>query len=155
VTPGDERARIVDVLTDYAWAIDSKNWDLLSNCFTEHCRVSYGNGSSPHPGGIQRFEDRATLVDYMSRTHGPLDASLHAMTNIRIDLVGPGSARARTYGRNTLVLKAHPDGPSYESLGYYEDELIEFEGQWRIDARRYTRVWAQGNGKVIQPCPAG
>lgn len=73
------------------------------------------------------------------------------MTNIAITVTGHTTATARCYGDNLLVLKAHPDGPYYESAGYYTDELVKQDGQWRIHRRRYTRVWGEGNGKVIQP----
>lgn len=150
----DDRQAIEALLLDYAWAIDSKDWELLRRCFTTNCTVSYGNGASPNRDGVAKFDNSAALVDYTARTHEPLDGSLHRMSNIAIQLTGQDSgqrtATARVYGNNVLVLKAHPDGPFYESAGYYTDELVEQDGQWRIRGRHYTRVWAQGNPKVLQ-----
>jgi 3-phenylpropionate/cinnamic acid dioxygenase small subunit len=147
----EERSAIVDVLLRYAWAIDSKDWELLRACFTSDCEVSYGNGDSPHPGGVARFDSSADLVDYMRRTHQPLDGSLHRMTNIVIEATGRVTATATVYGDNLLVLRSHPEGSFYQSAGYYTDQLVKQEGRWLIASRRYTRVWAQGNGKVVQP----
>lgn len=47
---GNEPAAIETLLLNYAWGIDSKDWELFRDCFTEECDVSYGNGDSPHPG---------------------------------------------------------------------------------------------------------
>lgn len=149
--PEQDRRAIEALLLNYSWAIDSKDWELLRRCFTTDCSVSYGNGDSPHPGGAAKFGNSGDLVDYISRTHQPLDGSLHRMTNIAIQVTGDDTATSRTYGDNLLVLKSHPDGPFYESAGYYTDEHIKQDGEWRIRSRRYTRVWAQGNGKVVQP----
>ncbi|MPZ60588.1 MAG: nuclear transport factor 2 family protein [Propionibacteriales bacterium] len=146
-----ERQAITDLLIRYGWAIDSKDWELLRGCFTADCAVSYGNGASPHPDGVARFDNVDALVAYMARTHDPLDGCLHRMSNISIEVTGRDTASARVYGDNILVLKTHPDGPVYQSAGYYTDELVKQDGEWRIAARRYTRVWAQGNSKVVQP----
>lgn len=148
---GDDRREITDLLLRYAWAIDSKDWPLLHSCFTLDCAVSYGNGNSPHPRGSIRFAGADELTAYMQRTHDPLDSSLHRITNIQVELTGLDTAAARSYGDNLLVLKAAADGPFYESAGYYTDEVVRQRGVWRIATRRYARVWAQGNAKVIQP----
>lgn len=145
------RRDVTDLLLRYAWAIDSKDWELLRTCFTADCLVVYGNGDSPYPGGARRFRSRDELVDYMERTHQPLDGSLHRMSNIQVTPTDPGAATAISYGDNLLVLRTHPDGPFYESAGHYADELLRQDGLWRITTRQYTRVWAQGNGRVVQP----
>jgi hypothetical protein len=146
----EDRASIEALLIDYAWGIDSKDWKKFGNCFAEDCYVSYGNGNSPHPGGVKVFNGRAELVDYISRTHQPLDGSIHGMSNIAIEVHTPDTASARTYGRILLVLKSHPDGPNYQTAGYYVDELVKEDGSWRIKSRRYTRVWGEGNTGIIQ-----
>lgn len=145
------RRDVTDLLLRYAWAIDSKDWELLHTCFVADCLVVYGNGNSPHPGGARRFGSRDELVGYMQHTHQPLDGSLHRMSNIQVTVTGRDAATAIAYGDNLLVLRSHPDGPFYESAGHYADELVRRDGEWRITTRRYTRVWAQGNGRVVQP----
>jgi SnoaL-like domain len=145
------RAEIQSTLLNYAWAIDSKDWSLLSSCFTQNCEVSYGSARSYLPGGgAQTFKGRDVLVEHLSRTHQPLDGSLHSMSSIVIDLVERDRALARTYIRNVLVMKTHPDGPDYESAGYYQDELLKEANGWHINVRKYIRVWSRGNRKVIE-----
>ena len=152
MTEDDDRSAIQALLLDYSWAIDSKDWTLFRECFTEDCEVYYGVGNSPHPSrGAMSFISRSKLVEFIERTHQPLDGSLHSMSNIAIRIISPDTASSRVYGRIILVLKSHPDGPDYESAGYYLDDLVKRDGKWRIKTRRYTRVWARGNGKVIQP----
>jgi hypothetical protein len=139
------------VLLNYSWAIDSKDWQLLAECFTANCTVSYGNGNSPHPGGGPKvFGNRDELVTYLRQTHEPLDASLHMISNVDLIHLSRKTARSRCYARNLLVSKNHPGGSKYESAGYYSDRLVREAGAWRIDARSYTRIWADGNARIIQ-----
>lgn len=150
VSSQDDRHEITALLLRYAWAIDSKNWALLRACFTEDCHAVYGNGNSPHGRGT-RYDGAESLVEHIRRGHDHLDGSLHRMSNIQIEMTGADTATARTYGDNLLVLNSHPNGPFYESAGYYTDEIVKQDGIWYIATRHYTRVWAQGNGRVIQP----
>jgi SnoaL-like domain len=145
-----EHKAIETLVMNYGWAIDSKDWPLLRECFTEDCRVSYGNGHSPHPGGARRFEGRDELVDYLASTHQPLDGSLHTLSNLAITIDSADSVAVRVYVRILLVMRSHPSGALYESAGYYRDKLTRDGGQWRIRERDYTRVWASGNTSIIR-----
>ncbi len=154
MTDGDERA-IRAVIFDYAWAIDFKDWPALRACFTDPCDLAYGGGhpALPHPhegGGDIAFTRRDDFVDYIARTHAPI-RSFHMMGASAIAPEEPGVARARTYGR--LVL-ADPEagGARFESAGVYEDVVVrEPDGAWRLHARKYTRLWSDGDPAILRP----
>lgn len=154
MTADDEHA-IRTVIFDYAWSIDTKDWAALAACFTEDCDLSYGHGdpSLPHPhdtGGDVAFSSRDGFVAYIARTHEPI-ISVHLMGATAVSPVSDETAGARTYGRIVLAPRS---GGRFESTGIYEDALRKEDGIWRISARRYTRLWAEGNPDVLRPAKA-
>lgn len=151
MTADDERA-IRAVVFEYAWAIDTKDWAALGACFTEVCDVSFGHAdpSLPHPhatGGDVAFSSSDEFVDYIARTHEPI-ISVHMMGATVVALASTTAATARTYGR--IVLAPRGSAGRFESAGVYEDALRKEGGAWRLSARRYTRLWSEGNTEVLR-----
>lgn len=143
--------QIRELLHQCARAIDSKDWQLFEDCFTEEVQLTYGgSGNSPHAGGVPRtFADRAELVEYIRMTHQPLGHTLHGMSNVSITVDPPQDARARAYGRVVLTHEAHPEGNYWETAGYCEDRRRNDGSGWRISAHHLTRVWANGNQRIL------
>jgi len=142
------------VIFKYAWAIDTKDWPALGTCFTEVCDVTYGGGdpSLPHPhetGGDVAFANRDDFVAYVARTHTAI-RSFHMMGATAVELHSAELATARTYGRLVLAPRDAADGGGFESAGVYADVLRKEDGVWRINARHYTRMWADGNAAVLR-----
>ncbi len=153
MTADDERA-IRTVIFEYAWAIDTKEWAALGACFTEVCELSYGHGdrSLPHPhdtGGDVAFSTRDEFVAYIARTHEPI-ISVHMMGATAVSLESAEAAKARTYGRIVLAPREPGSAGRFESAGVYEDALRKEDGVWRFCARRYTRLWSDGNPDVLR-----
>jgi ketosteroid isomerase-like protein len=150
----DDESAIRRVIFDYAWAIDTKDWPALGACFTEVCDVTYGGGdpSLPHPHETGRgvaFTNRDDFVAYVARTHEPI-LSFHMMGATAIELESAELATARTYARLVLAPRDAADGGRFESAGAYEDVLRKEDGIWRLSARHYTRMWADGNAAVLR-----
>lgn len=153
MTADDERA-IRTVIFEYAWAIDTKDWAALGACFAEVCDLTYGHGdpSLPHPhdtGGDVAFSTRDAFVDHVARTHAPI-ISVHMMGATAVSLESSAVATARTYGRIVLARREIGNAGRFESLGVYEDTLRKEDGVWRFSARRYTRLWADGDAHILQ-----
>jgi len=119
--------QITDVLVRYATGIDSRDWNLFRTCFTEDCRLDYGD--------LGRWDSREAVARFMIASHsGP---SMHRLSNFAISISGD-AARARSYV-DAMVYGPGGFGGAH-SVGYYDDELIRTADGWRIARRRHTGV---------------
>jgi hypothetical protein len=125
------REDVVEVLVRYASAIDQRDWELLRTCFTPDCVAEYGQF------GVWRSSEE--LVRYMERAHEPFGALLHRITNQVVRQDGDGIA-ARSYVDAILM---SGDGTALRLVGYYDDELTNGPGGWRIAHRRFTPVLSE------------
>jgi len=119
--------QIGDVLVRYATGIDSRDWNLFRTCFTEDCKLDYGD--------LGRWDNREAVTQFMIMSHsGP---SMHRLSNFAISIGGDG-ARTRSY---VDALVYGPGGlVGAHNVGYYDDELVRTADGWRIARRRYTGV---------------
>jgi 3-phenylpropionate/cinnamic acid dioxygenase small subunit len=129
IDAADERA-IIAVLTRYGSGIDRRDWPLFRSCFSEDCIADYA--------GFGRWQGPDEITAYMEEAHAPLGSTLHRMTNFVID--GDNhEATARSYV-DALLMPAKPEGEVHRGVGFYDDELVARDGQWRIRRRRFTAV---------------
>ena len=136
-----DRAEIHDVIVRYGWAIDTKDWALLKNCFT-------GAPAFVHPGG--RLEGIEAIL---ARTRGalePLDASQHLLGNVVAEVDGD-TARATCYFQAQHVRAGTPGGDTYVIAGSYTDTLARTPDGWKIAERVQVYLWRDGNRAVVRP----
>lgn len=132
VVAREDRQDIADVMVRYAAGIDTRDWPLLRTCFTDDCRVDFGVMGEWH-GGDEFIEGMRVL-------HDPLGHTLHRITNVTIRPDGAG-ATAHSYV-DALVL--FPDNlTGTRAAGYYDDQLVRRDGEWKIVAHRFTPVLLQ------------
>lgn len=140
---------ITRIIHDYGFAIDTKDWALLANCFTADAHVVFAADPKRYPGLAPReWTSSESFVAFIARTHESL-GTFHSVTNLVVDSEGAGKASARCHARSVLV--SGPDGDAqdlFESLGYYRDRLVETDGGWRIAERIYTRLLSVGTYPV-------
>jgi 3-phenylpropionate/cinnamic acid dioxygenase small subunit len=122
-----DRIEIDDLLTRYATALDAKDWDLFSTCFTTDARIDYSAA-----GGIagSLTEVRKWLAEVMA--HFPM--TQHLVTNREVHVDGD-SATCRSCLFNPMGL---PDGDGmmlFFDGGYYRDRLVRTAEGWRIAER--------------------
>jgi 3-phenylpropionate/cinnamic acid dioxygenase small subunit len=120
---------ITHVLLRYASGIDRRDWDLLRTCFTDDCHADYGD--------IGAWDNVDAITAFMIESHAQLGHTLHRLSNFSIAVHGD-KASARTYVDALLMT---PDGQtSINAIGYYDDELVDTGGSWRIARRQFTSV---------------
>lgn len=143
-----DRAAIVDVLYRYATALDGRDWDLLSEVFTEDAVGVY-------TGRINRtFEGREAIVGLVSSALTGLDVSQHMISNPVVQIDGD-SAESRCYLRAQHYMAHPPAGATtHEVGGTYHDRLVRTPAGWRIAHRRLEVTWSNGNAG-IQTLPRG
>ena len=124
----DVHRQVSDVLVRYATGIDRRDWDLLSTCFADDLVADYGDIGSWH--------GPAEITAWMRDVHEPCGYTLHRITNVAVNPIGPGRVGARSYV-DALVLGADNLSGAH-ATGFYDDELVETPDGWRIARRRYT-----------------
>lgn len=134
-----DRLEIHDLLRRYAWAIDTKDWDLLDTVFTPDAFVDY----SSNPGGVAGPypEIRAWLAKMLS----PFPVTQHLMANSDVALAGD-TATARTMVLNPQGA-ATREGPLHWFFvgARYDDDLVRTPDGWRISRRVETTLWFRGD----------
>jgi len=139
-----DRLEIEDVLTRYAWAIDSRDFDGLDDVFTADAFVDYTSA-----GGIKgRFpEIKAWLAQVLP--HFP--AYQHLVTNKDINIHGD-TATSRCGFYNPMGQPTKGEVLSFFFIGgEYHDQLVRTPAGWRIKERIEKTVWADGNVPATPP----
>jgi hypothetical protein len=139
----EDRAAIVDVLHAYAWAIDTRDWDLLATgVFTADAVADYGLA--------EPIGSAAELVEFMIRSHEHVDATQHLIGNCSVVLTGD-TATSRCYVHASLVRRRTPGGDRVVIGARYADELVRADAGWRIRRRLATAMFRDGNTAVLRP----
>lgn len=84
-----DRLAIIDTLTRYCLALDTKDWDRLANAFTDDADADYGQLGPTLTGGAAIAADLRSIVE-------PLDTTFHLVGNFLIDIDGD-RATSTTY----------------------------------------------------------
>lgn len=125
-----QQQAISDVIVAYATAIDTRDWSLFRQCFSEDVIADYGD--------FGRWTSLAPFVQFMTDVHRDLGATLHRLSNIVIEIDGM-SATAKTYV-DALLMPGQGGGEPQSGIGYYQDKLICINGEWKITQRTFTLV---------------
>lgn len=135
----DERA-ILQVVTRYARALDTKDFALLDDVFTPDAT---GDLASPTTlVGVDAIRARIR----MALDH--LDESQHLVGNHEIEVDGD-TATHRCYLQAQHVRHAAEGGTNYIVAGRYEDQFVRTDVGWRIKHRRLVVMWMDGNPTVV------
>jgi 3-phenylpropionate/cinnamic acid dioxygenase small subunit len=133
-----DRLEIQDVLTRYAWAIDSKQFDELDDVFTPDAHIDYTSS-----GGIAgEFPE---VKAWLAKVLTPFPAYQHLVTNVQLRIEGD-AATSRAGFYNPMV-RAKPDGTTalFYTGGEYHDRLVRTPRGWRIRERIEKKVWTAGD----------
>jgi 3-phenylpropionate/cinnamic acid dioxygenase small subunit len=139
-----DRLEIEEVLTRYAWALDSKSFDGLDDVFTSDAHIDYTSS-----GGVAgAFPE---VKAWLARVLPHFPAYQHLVTNQQITVDGDrATSRAEFY--NPMVT-AKPDGSRgiFFVGGEYHDQLVRTPQGWRISERIERSVWTDGELPAAPP----
>lgn len=135
-----DRQEIENLLVRYAIALDTRDWELLSTCFTDDASYRFA-----HAGEVAGFAEIAAVC---RRSLEPLDASQHLVGAAHVEVDGD-VARSRCSFQAQHVRRAAKGGRNYIVAGTYLDELRRTEQGWRIERRELQPVWTEGNPAVL------
>ena len=139
-----DRLEIQDVLSRYAWAIDSRSFDDLDEVFTGDAHIDYTSA-----GGIKG--DYPDVKKWLSEVLPHFPAYQHLVTNHDIRIDGD-TATSRSAFYNPMG-QNQPDGQrTYFFVGgEYHDKLVRTDAGWRITERIEQTVWMDGNAPDAPP----
>jgi ketosteroid isomerase-like protein len=123
----DDVREIIDLTLRYAWALDTKQFDLLDDVF------------APDATGMLRGREcvgRDAIKDRISSAIVRFDVTQHITTNHQVVVVG-ATATCRTQLQSQHVL----GDKNFIVGGYYEDELRKTADGWRITHRLMQQTW--------------
>lgn len=141
------RQEIVDLLTRYATALDTRDWPLLASCFTEDATAEYR-------GFGERREGYAAIEAGLRNALDGLDSSQHIVTNhvVRID---GHTAHTTCYLQAQHFRRGTEGGDTFTVGATYRDRLVHDEHGWRIAERLLEPTWIEGNRAVFAAARAG
>lgn len=128
-----DRLEIQELLARYSNAIDTMQWDLLDELFTDGAEIDYTS-----MGGI-----RGSLAEQKAFLEANLPSIFqrgfqHMTATTLFDIEGD-TARTRTICFNPMVIQ---DERHVLFCGlWYVDTLVRVEGRWRIAQRVEDRGW--------------
>ncbi|WP_216901534.1 nuclear transport factor 2 family protein [Nocardia alni] len=123
-----DRMEIQDLMVRYSHAVDTRQWDLLDEVFTDDAYIDYSamGGSAG---------DLASTKEFLAAMLPNFLAFQHLISNSSIVVDGDG-ATGRTLCHNPMLVG---DGNGKQSLMlcglWYLDTFARIDGQWRIRRR--------------------
>lgn len=138
-----DKAEIIEIMNLYAFALDTRQWDLFDRVFTDDVTAVFGPAGAGW-SGLEVFKASFELF------HKTLDSHQHTMMGHLVEVDGD-TAHAFSYGNWLLVRHAGEGGNTWTGTGWYDDEVIRTDKGWRIK-RRVCRLQAwSGNPLVPEP----
>ncbi|MGW1680882.1 nuclear transport factor 2 family protein [Saccharopolyspora sp. NPDC002376] len=119
-----DRMEIQDLMVRYCHAVDTRQWDLLDEVFTEDALIDYTTMGGARGNLVQIKEFLASVMPGFS-------AFQHLIANSSI-AVDSDTATGRTMCHNPLVL---PDDGVLHCGFWYIDTFVRVDGAWRIAER--------------------
>ena len=126
-----DELEIAALLSAYARAVDTKDWQLYRSVFTDDAHIDYSADvfTGSLDGAIEFFAgDFSALVTM----------SMHYITNIEAE-IDADTARVRAMFFNPTQIKGVPELSMFG--GYYYHELVRTPGGWRSRHLREEMVW--------------
>ncbi|MDO9410844.1 nuclear transport factor 2 family protein [Patulibacter sp.] len=142
MTDPTDRLDVIDLMHRYATALDTRDWELLAEVFTEDGATDYGE-----LGGINRGPD--AIAALCRGALAGLDASQHLIGNVTCALDGDVGT-ASCYFQAQHVIAGADGGDHLLVGGSYTDELRRVDGRWRIALRTLTPTWSSGNPEIFR-----
>ena len=135
----EDKQAISDLQNYYSFSIDSGEYDNLEDVFVPDVIADYG---------VAGFNEGLEQVKSTCRNAlDPLTSAQHMNGNNWADIDGD-EAIAGCYFQVHMYLESAPGGEHFEMGGRYDDELIRTAGGWRIEKRKITILWSQGNADI-------
>jgi hypothetical protein len=130
-----DRLEIDDLLTRYASAIDTREWDMLDGVFTTDAELDYRSA-----GGIQGTYPE--VKGWLAEVLPIFTWTQHLVLNRAVELDATGQeGRSRSGFLNPNGLTVHGKPWLFTVGGCYHDRLARTDDGWRITSRLEETLW--------------
>lgn len=136
----EDKQEITEVCYRYGVYLDSREWDRLSEVFTDDAIAEYLD--------MPRCDGRQAIQDTCSDALGSFTASQHLIGNVLVTLNGD-EAESVCYLQAQHVRAGTEGGDNFIIAGRYLDKLVRTADGWRINHRRLVGMWTDGNPAVV------
>lgn len=126
-----DRMEIQDLMVEYCYAVDHRNWDALDSVFTPDAVIDYSEMVG-FKGNLA--ETKAFLAEGLSM----LSSTQHIITTSKIKIDGD-HAHGRTICTNPMVIAEN--GHTMMVGLWYRDEFVRTPQGWRIASRYEEKSW--------------
>ncbi|MDP6375160.1 MAG: nuclear transport factor 2 family protein [Kiritimatiellia bacterium] len=140
----DDYNAIVRRRYEYALGIDTRDWGLFRNIFTDEITVDF---SSYNGQPVAKMAADAWVRGCEVLFTG-LDATQHVMSNPMVDIDGK-RARCRMYMKAEHFLINDQGNDDFTLGGYYYDQLVKTTEGWKIEAVTLNVFWNRGNRHIM------
>ncbi len=117
-----DRLAISDLLTRYAHAVDTRDWDLYRSVFTPDATIDYTSA----PGG--QAGDVETIVAWLEASLALFDMTQHLVSNEQVEITGD-SATVRAMFHNPM--RFTDGGGFFTAGGWYNHQLVRTADGWK------------------------
>lgn len=126
----------------YLRCLDQKRWPELATCFTPDAKSSYGDGKYAFDGrdAIMRFLETA-----MPRTM----LTSHRVHQPEIELTSDTTATG-IWALDDVVIETKGEF-TIRGAGFYRDEYVKVDGEWKIGATGYQRTFEEMQSRKESP----
>jgi len=136
-----DRIEIDDLLTRYATALDAKDWDLFTTCFTADAFIDYTAA-----GGIKgAFPE---VREWLAQVMAGFPMTQHLVTNRAVTTAGD-TATCRSCLFNPMGVTDGDGLAVFLEGGYYRDKLVRTPDGWRIAERIEEPTYSTRFHRVI------
>jgi ketosteroid isomerase-like protein len=130
-----DRQEIVDLITRYTRAIDTKSFDPV-DVFTDDAVLDYSVAGGPAASPTEALAWVAEMMQVFDRWQ-------HTIGQVAIELSGD-TATATAYFLNPMILKEETGEKLVEVGGYYHHDLRRTPDGWRSTRMVDDVVWTRG-----------
>lgn len=134
-----DKSDIAELIFTVARAMDARDWELLTACFTPEPDGDFANGDAQ---GLD-----AVITEYKNFLT-PLDVTQHLVSNIVITHHNDTAVSHATFEAQHLRKAADGNG-QYILGGNYDDDLVRTSAGWKIQKRRVRGLWSNGDATVF------
>ena len=126
-----DRIAVEDLLTQYAKAVDRRDWEQYRSIFTTDAVIDYTSA-----GGIAGTVDE--IVEFLSTSLEMFEMTQHLVSNIDLEVRGD-SATVTAMFNNPMRL---PGGDTWFTGGWYHHDLVRTPDGWRSQRLREESAWS-------------
>jgi len=126
----------------YLRCLDQKRWPELATCFTPDAKSSYGDGK-------YSFDERDAIMHFLETSMPRTMLTSHRVHHPEIDLTSATTATG-IWALDDVVIETK-GGFTIRGAAFYRDEYIKVDGEWKIRATGYQRVFEEMQSRKESP----